>query len=170
MQVSVNTETVATWAGVYEKIARIITATQWTQETGSGLTSTNVTAFATYRTDVEEIPIYATAPDTVDWPTEVDPDYETYTNTTSTRYAASQWTGTPEYYYGALGGHSGDTMTYEIVANGSIGTATVTDVTTGAFKYLPNENTTGDDSFTFKATDSATGNVSSTKTVYMATS
>ena len=47
----------------------------------------------------------------------------------------------------------GDSLTYSIVSNGSKGTASITDGATGAFTYTPNANTTGSDSFTFKAND-----------------
>lgn len=46
-----------------------------------------------------------------------------------------------------------DTLIYTIVSNGSLGTASITNAQTGAFTYTPNSNTTGTDSFTFKATD-----------------
>ena len=59
-----------------------------------------------------------------------------------------------------------DTLTYTIVGNGSLGTATITNAQTGAFTYTPNPSATGTDSFTFKATDgtlsSNTGTVSVT--------
>lgn len=45
--------------------------------------------------------------------------------------------------------------TFAIVANGTLGTAVITDAATGAFTYTPNLNTTGTDSFTFQVTDSA---------------
>jgi len=47
----------------------------------------------------------------------------------------------------------GDPLTYSIVANGSLGTATITNASTGAFQYVPNPGVTGSDSFTFKAAD-----------------
>ena len=43
--------------------------------------------------------------------------------------------------------------TYSIVANGSKGTAVVTNASTGAYTYTPNAGATGADSFTFKAND-----------------
>lgn len=46
-----------------------------------------------------------------------------------------------------------DPLTYTIVTNGSKGTATITDPSTGAVTYLPNANETGSDSFTFKVND-----------------
>src|SRR4029079_16991638 len=47
----------------------------------------------------------------------------------------------------------GNPLTYSIVANGTHGTATVTNASTGAYTYAPNPNYCGPDSFTFKATD-----------------
>ena len=44
-------------------------------------------------------------------------------------------------------------LTYSIVANGSKGTAVVTNASTGAYTYTPNAGATGADSFTFKAND-----------------
>jgi Big-like domain-containing protein/HYDIN/CFA65/VesB family protein len=46
-----------------------------------------------------------------------------------------------------------DPLTYSIVANGSHGTATVTNAATGAYKYEPAADYCGADSFTFKAND-----------------
>jgi Tol biopolymer transport system component len=48
---------------------------------------------------------------------------------------------------------NGDSLTFSIVSNGTLGTATVTNATTGAFTYTPNPNANGADSFTFKAND-----------------
>ena len=47
-----------------------------------------------------------------------------------------------------------DALTYSIVTNGSHGTATITDSSTGAFTYIPDDDASGDDSFTFKVNDS----------------
>ena len=47
----------------------------------------------------------------------------------------------------------GDALTYAIVANGTKGTATITNVATGAFTYTPNPNANGTDTITFKASD-----------------
>ena len=44
-------------------------------------------------------------------------------------------------------------MTYRIVSQGSLGTASLTNATTGAFTYTPNSGATGTDSLTFKADD-----------------
>jgi uncharacterized repeat protein (TIGR03803 family)/VCBS repeat-containing protein len=46
-----------------------------------------------------------------------------------------------------------DPLIFTIVANGSAGTAVVTDVATGAFTYTPGGETLGPDSFTFKVND-----------------
>ena len=50
----------------------------------------------------------------------------------------------------------GDNLTYSIVSNGSKGLAVITESSTGAFEYVPNENANGTDSFTFKANDGNT--------------
>lgn len=47
----------------------------------------------------------------------------------------------------------GNALTYSIVSNGSKGSATITDTTTGAFTYVPSPNANGGDTFTFKAND-----------------
>ncbi|MBF0627152.1 MAG: tandem-95 repeat protein [Magnetococcales bacterium] len=47
----------------------------------------------------------------------------------------------------------GDALTYTIVTNGAKGTASITNVTTGAFTYTPRYGMTGTDSFTFKVND-----------------
>ncbi|MBF0627839.1 MAG: DUF1566 domain-containing protein [Magnetococcales bacterium] len=56
---------------------------------------------------------------------------------------------------GTLSAHDedGNTLTYQIVANGSKGTATITNQTTGAFSYTPNSGSTGTDTFTFRVND-----------------
>ena len=59
----------------------------------------------------------------------------------------------------------GDTLTYSLVSNGSLGTATITDASTGAFQYVPNAGVTGSDSFTFKASDAFTDSNVATITV-----
>jgi hypothetical protein len=46
-------------------------------------------------------------------------------------------------------------LTYSIVANGSQGTALITNTATGAYTYTPNLNSNGTDAFTFKANDGA---------------
>ncbi|MFC1747589.1 tandem-95 repeat protein [Pseudomonadota bacterium] len=49
---------------------------------------------------------------------------------------------------------TGDTLTYSIVDNGTSGNAVITNTLTGAFTYTPVEGFSGDDSFTFRVTDS----------------
>ncbi|ELP30334.1 Ig-like domain-containing protein [Rhodopirellula baltica] len=44
-------------------------------------------------------------------------------------------------------------LEFQVVAGVSNGTLTITDATTGAFTYLPNENYTGNDAFSFKVVD-----------------
>ncbi|MGC5324433.1 Ig-like domain-containing protein, partial [Brevibacillus sp. SYSU BS000544] len=46
-----------------------------------------------------------------------------------------------------------DPLTYSIDQNGTKGTATITNSTTGAFTYVPNAGETGNDSFTFRVND-----------------
>ena len=46
-----------------------------------------------------------------------------------------------------------DPLTFSIVANGALGTAVIIDVVTGAFVYTPNPGATGEDHFTFQASD-----------------
>lgn len=57
----------------------------------------------------------------------------------------------------------GDTLAISIVSNPAHGTANLTNAASGAFTYTPTSGFTGSDSFTFKATDSAS-NVSNTAT------
>ena len=59
----------------------------------------------------------------------------------------------------------GDPLTYAILTNGSKGTATVTDATTGAFTYTPLANANGTDTFTFKANDSTIDSNTATVTI-----
>ncbi|WP_226670446.1 tandem-95 repeat protein [Metabacillus litoralis] len=47
----------------------------------------------------------------------------------------------------------GDELTYSIVADAKKGKVTITNTKTGAYKYEPNANATGKDSFTFKVND-----------------
>lgn len=58
--------------------------------------------------------------------------------------------------YGQLEGQSqeGLPLTYHIVANGSLGIATITDASSGTYRYIPSENVFGTDSFTYKVSDS----------------
>jgi hypothetical protein len=59
----------------------------------------------------------------------------------------------------------GDSVTYRLVSNGSQGTATLTDASTGAFRYTPNANTNGTDSFTFNVNDGTVDSNTATVTV-----
>ena len=54
------------------------------------------------------------------------------------------------------------TLTYSVATQGSKGTVTITNAATGAYSYAPQPNATGNDSFTFRASD---GPLSSTATV-----
>ncbi|BCO07697.1 hypothetical protein GF1_00730 [Desulfolithobacter dissulfuricans] len=62
-----------------------------------------------------------------------------------------------------------DPLTYTIVSNGSLGTATITDQNTGAFTYTPNQNASGTDSFTFAVSDGITTSNTATVSVTIAT-
>jgi len=62
----------------------------------------------------------------------------------------------------AAGGSSCYPHTFSLVTNGTLGTVTITDPTTGAYAYTPNANANGTDSFTFVADN---GLVSNTATV-----
>ncbi|NGZ07574.1 MAG: SUMF1/EgtB/PvdO family nonheme iron enzyme [Magnetococcales bacterium] len=48
---------------------------------------------------------------------------------------------------------AGDALIYRIVANGTKGTVTITNASTGEYRYTPNSGATGTDTFTFKAND-----------------
>ena len=68
----------------------------------------------------------------------------TYTaDSTSTRLSATAY--------------HGETLKYEIVSNGSLGTVTLTDDSTGDFTYVPKLNQSGTDSFTFKVVGNTSG-------------
>lgn len=56
---------------------------------------------------------------------------------------------------GTLNAHdaNGDALTYIVVSQGSKGTVTITDSSTGAYTYTPNANQFGSDNFTFKVND-----------------
>jgi VCBS repeat-containing protein len=47
----------------------------------------------------------------------------------------------------------GDALTFSIVANGTKGTAAITNAATGAYTYTPNLHVSGADTITFKARD-----------------
>jgi VCBS repeat-containing protein len=54
----------------------------------------------------------------------------------------------------------GTKVTYSLFANGALGTATITNPSTGRFTYLPHANANGTDVFTFVASDgTSTSNV-----------
>ena len=59
----------------------------------------------------------------------------------------------------------GDTLTYSIVGNGTLGTATITDTATGAYTYTPNQDEGGSDRFSFKVNDGAEDSNEATVTV-----
>jgi len=59
----------------------------------------------------------------------------------------------------------GDTLTYEIVHNGSKGTAEITNNSTGAFTYTPNAGEFGTDTFTFKVNNGLDDSTTVTITV-----
>ena len=59
----------------------------------------------------------------------------------------------------------GDTLTYRIVDNGTKGFASITNPTSGAYRYTPNLNANGDDSFTFVANDGVQNSNEATVTV-----
>ncbi len=44
-------------------------------------------------------------------------------------------------------------LSFQVVGNGAKGTANITDATSGAFTYLPDDNANGADTFTFKVND-----------------
>ncbi|MCK6475106.1 MAG: tandem-95 repeat protein, partial [Planctomycetes bacterium] len=58
-----------------------------------------------------------------------------------------------------------DGLAYTLVANGSKGTAAITNSATGAFTYTPNTNANGSDSFTFKVNDGSADSNTATVTV-----
>ena len=59
----------------------------------------------------------------------------------------------------------GDALTFTIVTNGTLGTATLDDPVTGAYTYTPNPNANGSDTFTFKADDGVLDSNEATITV-----
>ncbi|MBF0628868.1 MAG: SUMF1/EgtB/PvdO family nonheme iron enzyme [Magnetococcales bacterium] len=60
----------------------------------------------------------------------------------------------------------GDRLTFRITRNATKGTATITNIQTGAFTYLPNDDVTGTDTFAFKVND---GHVDSTAATFTVT-
>ena len=59
----------------------------------------------------------------------------------------------------------GDALQYIIVANGTLGAATITNTSTGAFTYTPKPGKIGTDTFTYKANDGTADSNISTVTV-----
>lgn len=59
----------------------------------------------------------------------------------------------------------GDPLSYSIVTNGSRGSATVTNPSTGAFSYTPNAGESGSDSFTYRVSDGTVNSGAATVTV-----
>ena len=59
----------------------------------------------------------------------------------------------------------GDALTYSLVTNGSKGIATITDAANGTFKYVPQGNVNGNDSFTFKVNDGTLDSAAATVNV-----
>ncbi|MBF0627379.1 MAG: SUMF1/EgtB/PvdO family nonheme iron enzyme [Magnetococcales bacterium] len=60
---------------------------------------------------------------------------------------------------------AGDALIYRIVSNGTKGTATITNASTGEYRYTPNSGATGSDTFTFKANDGTVDSTAATITV-----
>ncbi|MBF0367885.1 MAG: S-layer homology domain-containing protein [Magnetococcales bacterium] len=58
-----------------------------------------------------------------------------------------------------------DSLTYSIVSQGNLGTAAITDDSSGAFTYTPNTDASGSDSFTFKVNDGTEDSNTATVTV-----
>ncbi len=59
----------------------------------------------------------------------------------------------------------GDTLTYQLVENGSLGTAVITDATTGAFTYTPNTFSSGVDTFKYVVSDGQSNSNEATVTI-----
>jgi Ca2+-binding RTX toxin-like protein len=59
----------------------------------------------------------------------------------------------------------GDSLTYSIVSNGSLGTAAITNAANGAFTYTPNSNASGTDTFTYRVNDGTVNSSVATVTV-----
>ena len=62
----------------------------------------------------------------------------------------------------------GPSMTFSVATNGTLGVATIVDVTTGAFRYTPNPDANGTDTFTFSVMDGARESDPATVTVTIA--
>jgi hypothetical protein len=63
----------------------------------------------------------------------------------------------------------GDPLTYSIVANGTKGTATITNASTGTYTYTPNADANASDTLTFKANDGKADSNAATITVTITT-
>ena len=61
--------------------------------------------------------------------------------------------------------NDGDTLSYNIVSNGTLGTAVITNAASGAYTYTPNPGQFGSDTFTFSASDATTTSNTATMTV-----
>ena len=63
---------------------------------------------------------------------------------------------------------NGDPLTFSIVSNGTLGSASITDAATGAFTYTPAPDLNGVDTFTFIASDATSASNIATVTVSIA--
>jgi hypothetical protein len=68
----------------------------------------------------------------------------------------------------AAPGVSGDTLTYDVVAQAGHGSVSITNSATGAYTYTSSASYSGSDSFTFAAVDNQYGLVSNTATITIA--
>ena len=59
----------------------------------------------------------------------------------------------------------GDTLTYSVVQQPSLGAVTITDTNSGAYTYIPNAGVFGSDSFTFKVNDGQIDSAAATVSV-----
>jgi VCBS repeat-containing protein len=59
----------------------------------------------------------------------------------------------------------GNALVYSVVAQGTKGTVTITNTSTGAFTYMPNANANGADTFTFRVNDGTVNSNTATVTV-----
>lgn len=59
----------------------------------------------------------------------------------------------------------GDALAYSIITNGTKGTATIIDATSGTFSYVPNTHATGADLFTFRISDGMSASNVATVTI-----
>jgi len=62
----------------------------------------------------------------------------------------------------------GDPLTFSVVNNPTLGTASITNAATGAYTYIPDPDAYGTDSFTFKANDGSADSNTATVTVTIA--